>query len=283
MTKGKKLSKKLIALVVCACIIGAVLLAAFGAQIAFWVADGVAVWTPDCAQESLDETLEKSALTDGDYDFLYRQTGLTKAGIDRCLQRGEDGKKRIKEIQKGFFETYTVRNNSFCPYICTDTLDKHMIPVYIEEGDIIVTSSTHLSGWRMGHAGLAVSGGRVIQATQVGATSMLGSVADFTNRISFIVLRVKDEFMDADGKAEVAQFAAQNLLGKIYDPTTGVFSSKNQCERTQCAHLVWYAYKQFGLDLDSDGGLVVTPKDLANSPYVEPVQVFGFDPVKLWK
>ena len=52
--------------------------------------------------------------------------------------------------------------------------------------------------------------------------------------------------------------------------------------RTQCAHLVWYAYRHFGVDLDSNGGLVVTPPEMANSPYVEVVQIYGFDPVKLW-
>ena len=46
---------------------------------------------------------------------------------------------------------------------------------------------------------------------------------------------------------------------------------------------MWYAYNAFGVDLDSNGGLVVTPRNIANSPLVEVVQVFGIDPVKLWK
>lgn len=45
---------------------------------------------------------------------------------------------------------------------------------------------------------------------------------------------------------------------------------------TQCAHLVWYAYKQVGIDLDSDGGIFVTPYDILNSPYLEVVQSYGY-------
>ena len=45
---------------------------------------------------------------------------------------------------------------------------------------------------------------------------------------------------------------------------------------------MWYAYKQFGVDLDANGGCVVKPRDMANSEYMQVVQVFGFDPEKVW-
>ena len=45
---------------------------------------------------------------------------------------------------------------------------------------------------------------------------------------------------------------------------------------------VWYAYKKFGIDLDSTGGAVVKPRDIANSNQGEVVQAFGFDLDKLW-
>ena len=34
--------------------------------------------------------------------------------------------------------------------------------------------------------------------------------------------------------------------------------------------------KQYGIDLDSDGGIIVTPTDIANSPYLEVVQSYGY-------
>ena len=51
---------------------------------------------------------------------------------------------------------------------------------------------------------------------------------------------------------------------------------------TSCAHLVWEAYQSTGLDLDSDGGKIVTVKDLANSEYLDVVQVYGVDPEEIW-
>ena len=54
-------------------------------------------------------------------------------------------------------------------------------------------------------------------------------------------------------------------------------------EKTHCAHLVWYAYRSYGYDLDGDGGRIVTPKDLSKSSLLEPVQVVGVSPMGLWE
>ena len=53
-------------------------------------------------------------------------------------------------------------------------------------------------------------------------------------------------------------------------------------KKTQCSHLVWYPYAQFGYDIDSDGSWLVTPKDITNSEYLEVVQVYGVDPEEIW-
>jgi hypothetical protein len=39
--------------------------------------------------------------------------------------------------------------------------------------------------------------------------------------------------------------------------------------------LVWYAYQRFGYDLDSDGGFLVTPKDISDSEELIIIQKFG--------
>ena len=71
--------------------------------------------------------------------------------------------------------------------------------------------------------------------------------------------------------------------GIPYSAFAGIFTAKDSIQKTQCAHLVWYAYRQFGLDLDGNGGALVLPFDLANSSQMELVQVFGFDPDRLWE
>lgn len=51
---------------------------------------------------------------------------------------------------------------------------------------------------------------------------------------------------------------------------------------TQCAHLIWAAFAAYGYDADSDGGWLVTPRDLALSPLFEVVQIYGVDPAAIW-
>ncbi|MDE5943331.1 MAG: hypothetical protein K2H30_03890 [Clostridia bacterium] len=286
--KRKKLSKKIIFAIVCAAVIGSILIAACGLQIAFVVADKIECWRPSYAQVELDEILAKDLadITEEEYQTLYEQTGLTEIGIRRAYGRGTAGKTLIKTIQRNYFEEHAVKNDLFAPFVCTDYIEKAVTGIYLEDGDIIVTSSTHISGVRIGHSGLVVNGTmkNVLQANAYGAESRIESADDFFKRVNFMVLKVKDSSADAETKKAVVDYAMENLVGLPYEGLAGLLTNKNKINKTQCAHLVWYAYKQAaGIDIDGDGGLLVTPKDIASSKHIEVVQVFGFDPVKLWK
>lgn len=282
----KKLAKKIVFAIVAACVIGAILITALGLEIAFQISDKIECWRPDYEKADLTEILNKSELDDGDYGLLYAQTGLTKAGVDRALARGEAGKRRVKQIQEDFFAEHTVVNSKFAPYVCTDYIEDSVTNIYYERGDIIITSSTHISSVRIGHAGLLVNGGasgNVLQANAYGTFSRISSASEFTKRVNFMIFRVKDEVADGEKLNEIVDYAEDNLQNIPYEGLAGLLSKKDEIYKTQCAHLIWYAFKQFGIDLDSNGGLMVTPYDMANSPCLELVQVFGFDPEKLWK
>lgn len=280
--KEIKLTYKIIIAIVLAAVIDFASIACIGLQISFVKADKIVCWRPDYEEKDISAILEKSELDEHDYTVLYSQTGLTKIGIDRALEKGTTGKLHILEIQKDFFKEHKVINEFFAPFVCQDKIDGRVSYIYLEDGDIVVTSSTHISGWRAGHAGLVTDAqnGRILQASAIGETSSFGSMKDFHDRVNFIILSPRT---DEATKSQVVKFAEENLVGKIYDPTVGVFSKKNTSARTQCAHLVWYAYNKFGTDLDATGGPVVTPHDLLISPYVDIVQVFGINPIKLWK
>ena len=88
----------------------------------------------------------------------------------------------------------------------------------------------------------------------------------------------------AKANPELVEFAKTELLGIPYRFTLGIFYKKfpENIRVSQCAHLVWYAYRKFGYDLDSTGGGVVKPQDMALSPYVDVVQAYGFDLDTLW-
>lgn len=285
--KRKKLSKRIIALIVCAVFVGVLLLTFLGLQIAFVLADGIKLWRPDYEMIDIGDILDKDELSEKDYEILFEQTGLTKTGVDRALARGASGKSRILTIQENYFKDFEVINGHFklngytVPLICTDWINGRAQAIYLENGDVILSSSTHISGYRMGHAGLVTDGdnGKVMQAMAYGDPTYVGNITDFTNRVNFMIFSVKT---DSETKERVVQNALENYIGTEYSAFTGVFTDKNSIKKTQCAHLVWYAYNQFGIDLDSDGGLMVTPNDIANSPYLELVQVFGFNPYELW-
>ncbi len=280
MSKKEKLSKKIIFAIISAVAAGAVLITAAAMQTGLAAAHSHLCWRPDYEMADISRILEKDEPDDGDYEILYRQTGLTKLGADRMLSRGEAGKKRILRIQTDYFAEYEIAERTSAPFLCTDYLeDAYVTAAYLEDGDIIITSSTHLSGYRMGHSGLVVdaAGNGVLQASSYGEKSYVGSVTDFTDRTNFMIFSPK---VGAETKALVAEYARANLTGKPYG--VGLFAGKDSITRTQCAHLVWYAYKKFGVDIDGNGGKLVTPKDISASPELELVQVFGFDPYKLW-
>ena len=282
--KRGKLPKRIIALIVFGSIV-IFLAAAYGfMELAFTLADRIVCWAPDYEKTDISAILAKEELSDEDYEILYAQTGLTEKGIDRCRARGAEGKLRAERIQRDYFTEHTVANEKFAPLVCTDRIGSYIQHAYLEPGDIVVTSATHLTGWRIGHAGLVTgANGSVLQANAIGDKSALASISDFTSRVNFMIFSVRDEVASESVKNEVAAYAKENLLGKVYDPTAGVLSDKNKVDRTQCAHIVWYAWKQFGIDLDSNGGPVVTPKNIANSDKLELIQVFGFNPQTLWK
>ena len=279
----KKLPEKIKCVAVIVLIIGILTLICTSGRIAYEVTDNFECWRPNYEKEDISLILDKAELEDEDYATLYAQTGLTKIGIDRARERGASGKTRVLQIQSDYFEKHTVTHYKFAPYICTCNIGKDFIQnIYLEDGDVIVTSSTQFFGWRMGHAGIVTDGSNsfVLQATAIGDVSYVGNMKDFTNRITFMVLSPK---VDEKIKKQVVNYATKNLQGIYYNPLRGAFSPKNSIKDTQCSHIVWYAYNQFGIDLDSNGGGIVTPRDLANSPKMELVQVFGFDPQKLWK
>lgn len=259
-------------------------------QIGAWVrSNTLYFWQPNYAKEDISELLYKQELTDGDYALLYRQTGVTKLGIDDMRDTSE-GRKRILEIQNCLFDTRKVKEECFGLFTYTEDLvakDETQLSrlARLRTGDVLVSTSMYVSWWRFGHSALVLDGdtGRIIEAVQAGWVSEIGSATTFNTRANFIVLRPK---VDVEIKQQVADYAAKNLVGLRYDATTGVLSKKyvENPKKSHCGHIVWRAYKQFGIDIDSNGGGIVTPEDIFYSEYMEVVQVFGLDLdlSKLW-
>lgn len=302
----KKLPKRIIALIVAGAFIAVLGFTLLGFYIGFWVADGEAhTWTP--AYEMLDgdalkAIYDKPEPSEEDYEILFRQTGLTKTGIDRAKKQ-KNGWAKVLAIQKSYFTERGVETELYAPLVCTDyhTGDPAEM-IYLERGDILITSSTHFSGFRIGHSAIAVDNyGRIFQSNQVGVASGYARATEmFGNRTNFMVVRIKPEYF-SDAKTDdeqyrsnldrVTSYIENDLKDVKYSVFTGIFTKKDSLAATSCAHMIWYGFKhfddandgKFNLDLDSNGRLLIVPKNISESPYVELVQTFGFDPEKMYE
>lgn len=256
-----------------------ILILALGLQSGVYANHRAGAWTPDYAKEDISKILKKDALSSDDYELLYAQTGLTKIGIDGLLAEGKEEK--ILKIQEEFFTVHEWINEPFAPFTCSDRMGVAIPLARLEEGDIIISPNSHISYLKSGHSALVVDAenGRILNATGYGNESGLEDITELSCRPGFMVFRVK---ADKETRSAVAEYAKENLNDLKYSLLAGLFGGE-EIKTTQCSHLVWYAYNQFKIDLDSNGGAFVWPKDIASSPELELVQVYGIDPNKLWK
>lgn len=261
-------------------------------------AEGEGRALPDYPREDIGGYLQKRILKDEDYVFLFKQTGLTRVGIDALRKSGRS--EDLLGLQERFFQkTEVVCERNFLIFremikreespgkrvsMADDV--KTAFPV-LEDGDILITFSSRFLGWRNGHAALVVDAenGLTLEAQTLGQDSALLSLRGWLDRPSFAVLRLSG--VSKEDRAVIADYAKRNLVDLPYRLTAGIWErDKNNPKRsfhaeeatlggTQCAHLIWYAYRHFGYDLNENGGFLVTPKDLYNSGLLEIVQVYG--------
>ena len=125
--------------------------------------------------------------------------------------------------------------------------------------------------------------GVTLEAVVLGSDSAQVNAQHWRTYSNFMVLRVKDA--GDETRQQVVQFALEHLDGIPYSLLSGILGPKapepDSPLKAQCAYLPWYAWQAFGVDLDSDGGKIVTVLDLAESPLLEVVQIYGIDPASL--
>lgn len=246
-------------------------------------------FTPEYEEKELSIFFQKRFLTSRDYDELLLQTGLGRSAVNK-LRGNENGLKLLKEYQEQMFSTPVITCNSiFGGFVredlrLTESGEWQYGPEFVDlrPGDIIVSLSTHSFGWSHGHAGLVIDQEHALESTVIGSKSKIYTIEGWRKYGNYVILRVKNTD-DAMGK-KVAEYAAKRLVGIPYRLTTGFFGKKEMLKEeistVQCAYLVWYAWYRHGIDLNSNGGMVITPWDLISSKEVEIVQICGMDPRK---
>ncbi len=282
--KGKRV------LCVAACVLYAVVLFVALLCSALLIADAAvdasARTLPSYPREDISALLTKQTWTEDDYETLYLQTGLGRSALDEM--KGDD--ERILSFQDALFYEGELAHEIVAVTTKRDVFAdaSYRAPlVDLQDGDVLVTSTCHTLGWRNGHSALVVDGARgsLLESVSLGIPSTVNTFGSnwFRYGTNFLVLRLKGA--SAEERAEIARTARERLYDIPYSLTVGFLSPKDQGETpqgTHCSHLVWQAFHYFGYDIDSDGGALCSTHDIANSDLFEVVQVFGFDPVKLW-
>jgi len=214
-------------------------------------------------------------LTDEDYRLLFEQTGLGRAAVDSLADKSE-----LLIFQKNFF----AQAEHKCENIALASFEERMTNMRaklapLEDGDVLITYNCHFLSWRNGHAAIVTNAekGETLEAVVVGEKTGIQSVLKWSEYPNFIILRLKDASLEE--RKAIAQSALENLNDLTYSLTVGFYPKKrseiSKARSTQCAHLVWLAYAEQGYEIDSRGGAIVTPDDIARSDLFETVQIFG--------
>lgn len=217
-----------------------------------------------------------------DKETFLMQTGLGEAAVERLLQEGNWD--MILQGQQDFFATPEVSCRDLLGWFTKEERGRQMpnsALVDLRPGDILLTLSTHSLGWRHGHVGLVIDENTVLECGVWGQDSALCSASAWKSYASYAHLRVKNA--DEETVQEVVQYALRHLQGVPYHLSAGFLGPKapdvtENYFGLQCAYLVWYAWHKFGIDLDDDGGRLVTPEDILHSLHLEIVQVYGMNP-----
>lgn len=250
--------------------------------------EDLALTKPSYPKLDLAEICKKDIFTKSDYDILLMQTGLGKPALDKIKQTNNNMIQVLRKYQDDFFD----KKKMECNKIGVITYEERMVNkkgkimkafqvADIKNGDVVLSRSTHSFGWRHGHAAIVTDSkkGELLEATLLGCPTGINDIENWQSYSSFILLRPKAEISGT----EAADIAIKNLKDISYGLFSGIpTKGPDKVTKTQCAHLVWYSYYRLGYDIDSDGGWLVTPKDIAHSNLFDIVQVYGVNPKEIW-
>lgn len=217
---------------------------------------------------------------DTDLETIFLQTGIGKNTAKKMIAEGRFDE--ILEAQKNFFADDEIECESLIDWFTReDRLKNIKYEFYdLQPGDILVTLSTHSLGWRHGHSGVIIDENTIVESISMGIKSSKENVYFWRDYSGVAVLRVKDKSYEE--RKKVADFTEKELVGKDYSIFSGYGSEKapplSDDLVLHCSYLSWYAWQYFGVDLDSDGGRLVTSHDILHSDKVEIVQLYGMDP-----
>lgn len=244
-------------------------------------------FVPEVDYVDLKPILQQQNFSKEDYNTLYHQTGLAAPMID-MLKEEPDFEDTILRFQKGYLQSPRIVKTAMTPITNLDIAQDEsgkQIPAFemapYDNGYIFLTKSTYTYNWRHGHAGIVIDKvrGKVLESLEPFTVSMEQNASKWTLYPTFKMMRLKGA--NQNQLDEIARYAAENMKGIPYN-ILAMKTNKPVPSSTHCSHIIWHIFNQFGIDLDSSGGIFVSPGDIGRSPYLETLQIYGFDPDKDW-
>lgn len=216
---------------------------------------------------------------------IFKYTGLSPKGAEDILKSGKVS--AFKKLNSIYFEKPDIKKEYILfPTTAQESLRGSPIPlVPLYDGDVLITFNTHTLDWRHGHAAIVTDAenGIILEHMSVGNSTVLSPAQKWASYPGFAVLRYPDE----EKAKKAAEYAKEKLKDVPYSIFAGLIEkdkSKNETiSSSHCSHIVWQAYKAIGIDIDSNGGRIVTPKDIAKSNELRLVQIFGLNPKEFEK
>ena len=242
----------------------------------------------DTEYEDLSDLIEKlnnnEVLTTDEYKIISIQTGLSKTSIDKLIEKTEP-KKLLDYQNDHLYNQEEVLSTFFFGSYQHELVKNHLQFVDIQDGDVLVTSTSHTFGFRHGHSGIVVDAGKglTVESYTPFSDSKYDKLYTWLAFPEVMVLRLKEEYRYLIN--DIVEYTKNYLVGVKYSllaSTKQKITSTTKINKTQCSHLVWAAYYAFGIDLNSDGSWLVTANDISRSPYLEVVEVKGFHYLELW-
>ncbi len=240
-------------------------------------------YVPQVQKQDLTPILNQSTFTEADYNTLFEQTGVTKPLIDE-MRTMPNFIEKMELFQDNYLKEVSVTSEYLPPVTTSEILDASQSGFQLgpyHNGYVLLTQSTYTANWRHGHAGIVIDEvrGITLEALNPGTYSMEQPISKWQYYPTVKMLRLKD--VPQSTLDDIAEYAATHLKGLPYN----ILADKNQGEEpyeTHCSLLVWQAFNHFGYDLDATGGLFVSPKNMAMSPLLELLQIYGFNPNEVW-
>lgn len=230
----------------------------------------------------ISELIRNEKISADDFHEVFRQTGVSPAAAKELIKNKEFH--LLDRLNDLYFEKPDIKKEYIVyPITSQERNSLQSTPlVNLKKGDILLTFNTQTLNWRHGHCGIVLDGedGILLEHMSVGQTSCRTLEEDWRAYPGFIVLRYPDEKISA----RAAEYAEEHLVDIRYSIFAGIIKKDKSDEDvptySHCSHIVWQAYKAAGVDIDANGGSIVTPKNLAMSDKLEIVQIYGINPEK---